>query len=51
MAELKHWWDYEMAGIPFEDWDVLARSEWYEDIQLKREEQYDREHGYDDEGA
>ena len=44
----RYWWEYEKTDIPFEDWDVMARSDYYEDMELKRQERYDREHCYDD---
>lgn len=43
--ELKHWWDWQFAGFDYEDWDVLAQSEYQEYLDLKREERYDRSLG------
>ena len=44
-----HWMELQMAGIPYEDWDVLDQSDYQEYMQLKAEERYDRDHGiYDD---
>jgi len=44
-----HWMELQMAGIPYEDWDVLDQSDYQEYMQLNAEERYDRDHGiYDD---
>ena len=34
-----------MDGIEYEDWDRLVKDEYAEYCDLKREEQYDRDHG------
>lgn len=44
----KHWLDYQMEDIPFEDWDVLAKADYEEYMQLRREERYDIDHRFDD---
>ena len=45
----KTWLDYQMEGIEYEDWPVYIQGEYQEDMQLNREERYDREHLLDDE--
>lgn len=47
--EMKHWWEWMQEGFDFEEWDELAQDEYRAYCDLKREEQWERDHGiYDD---
>lgn len=39
----KHWWDWQMEGFEYEEWDELAQDEYRAYCDLKREERYDHD--------
>ena len=45
----KTWLDYQMEGIEYEDWPVFIQGEYQEDMELNRQERYEREHRFDEE--
>lgn len=44
----KTWLDYQMEGIEYEDWPEYIQGEYLEDMEIRREERWYREHRYDD---
>lgn len=48
MTMAKHWWDWQMEGFDYDEWDELAQDEYRAYLDLKREERHDKNLGLED---